>query len=228
MRTPALYYYGLAAFCVVSLFIGMAHAADPTPAAINTTKIHGFGYGHPPMPQLNLSCLGQQGVTMTGIKEALERNDTASVRTWRDACGQSPKGVTGNANLQKQQKFRTGIAPLERNGTKVCPARNLSEHSTITGMTPGSFDCNITHKSPVVNSTIFRRGLLSNGTIMHHALNRADINQKTPAHLNGNTTAMKPFPDQNRRPYPGEMPGGPRSGPSTAVNAIQPGTQPTI
>ncbi|MFA6225270.1 MAG: hypothetical protein WC620_03585 [Methanoregula sp.] len=78
MRAPALYYYGLAAFCVVSLFVGMAHAADPTPVVINTTNTPGFGYGHSPTPRLNLSCLEQQGVTITDVKAA--QNDTASVR----------------------------------------------------------------------------------------------------------------------------------------------------
>ena len=172
MRTPAFYYYGLAALCVVSLFIGMAHAADPTPAAINTTKIRGFGYGHASVPQMNLSCLEQQGVTMTDVKAALERNDTASIRAWRDACRQPPNGIPGNTTHREQQKFRTGAGTPEHNGTKVYPARNLSEHSTITRMTPGFLGNNITHKSPVANSTLFRQGPQPNGTIMRHAHNQ--------------------------------------------------------
>ena len=217
MRTPAPYYYGLAALCVVSLFIGMAHAADLTPAAINTTKIHGIGYGHPPMPQPNLSCPEQQGVTMAGVKAALERNDTASIRTWRDTCRQPPKGISGNFTHQEQQKLRTGIAPFERNGTKVFPVRNLSEYNIIKGLAPGFMRNNNTHKSPVANSTLLRQGPLPNGTIMRHALNGADVNQKKPTRLNGNNTAMKPWTGQYNRTRSGEMPEGLRSQPPATV-----------
>ena len=204
MRTPAIYYYCLAALCVISLFIGMAHAAGPTTAGINTTK--GFGYGHSPMPQLNLSCLEQQGVTMTEVKAALERNDTASIRAWRDACRQPPQVIGGNVTPLKQQKLRTGIAPFERNGTKVFPARNLSEQSTIKGFAPGSFGGNMTHKSTGANSTLFRQGPVPNGTIMRHALDGTDINQKKPTRLNGNNTAVKPWAGQYNRTHSGDMP----------------------
>jgi hypothetical protein len=222
MRAPALYYYGLAAFCVVSLFVGMAHAADPAPAALNTTTIHGFGYGHSPMPRLNLSCLEQQGVTIMDVKAALDRNDTASVRKWSDACSQSLKEITGNATHRQQQKSGTGAALAEWNGTKVHTVRNLSMHSNLTGMTFGSFGGNVTHKFPVANLTLFRPGSPQNGTIMHHILNGSDAGRKKIIHPNGNTTAIKPLPDQNRRSYPSEIPKGPRSGSSSAVNSTPP------
>ena len=218
MRTPALYYYGLAALCVVSLFIGMAHAADLTTVAINTPKIHGIGYGHTPMPQPNLSCPEQQGVTMADVKAALERNDTASIRKWRDACRQPPKGISGNFTHWEQQKLITGIAPFERNGTKVFPVRNLSEHNIIKGMAPGFMGNNITHKSPVANSTLLRQGQLPNNTIMRHALNGADVNQKKPTRVNENNTAMKPWTGQYNRTHSGEMPEGLRSRLTATVN----------
>lgn len=221
MRTPALYYYGLAAFCVVSLFIGLAHATDLTPASTNITKINGFGLGYPHMPQLNLSCLEQQGVTMTDVKAALERNDIASIRAWRDVCPLPPKGIYGNVTHQEQQKLRTGIAPFERNGTKVFPACNLSEHNIIKGMAPGLMGNNITCKSPVANSTLLRQGLLSNGTIMRHALNGADVNQKMPLRVNGNNTAMKPWTGQYNRTHSGEMPESLRSRSSATVTSAQ-------
>lgn len=157
MRTPALYYYGLAALCVVSLFIGMAHAADQTTVAKNISQMHGFGYGHSTISQLNLSCLEQQGVTMMDVKAAQVRNDTALIRAWGNACRQSIKGITGNATYRQPQILRiSGIAPVNGNGTKVFPARNLSVHSPITGMTPGFFGGNFTHKSPLTNSTLSR------------------------------------------------------------------------
>ncbi len=219
MRTPAIYYYCLAALCVVSLFIGMAHAADPTTVEINTTK--GFGYRHPPMPQLNISGLEQQGVTMADVKAARERNDTASIRAWRDASRQPQKGITGNVTPLKQQKLITGIAPFERNGTKVFPARNLSMQSTIKGMAPGSFGGNMTHKSPAANSTLFLQGPVSNGTIMRHALDGTDINQKKPTHLNGNNTAMKPWSGQYNRTHAGDQPKGLSSRQTAAVTPAQ-------
>ena len=221
MRTPAIYYYCLAALCVVSLFIGMAHAAYPTTAAINITKINEFGYGHPHMPQPNLSCLEQQGVTTTDVKAALERNDSASIRAWRDACWQPPKGIAGNVTPHEQQKLRTGIAPFERNGTKVFPARNLSKQSNIKGMALGSFSGNMTHKSPAANSTLFRQGLQPNGTIMRHALDGTDINLKKPTRLNGNNTAMKPWAGHYNRTHSGDMPEGLRSRPPTTVAPAQ-------
>jgi hypothetical protein len=228
MRTPAIFYYGLAAFCIVSLFIGMAQAGDQTPAAVNTTKIHGFGYGRTPVPQLDLSCLLQQGVTMTDVKAALERYDIASIRTWRNSCRQSLKGIFENANQRQQQKFRSGTDPAGRNGLNLCPVRNLSEHSTITGMTPGSLGCNITQKPPAADSTLFRHEPLPNGTIMRHALNGSDVGQKKGAYMNGYATARNSSLYPNGRSYPGGMSGAPRFGSSNAVKPTTVGTQPTI
>lgn len=228
MRTPALYYCCLAALCAVSLFIGMAHAADLTPAAKITSQIHGFGSGHYVNPQLNLSCLEQQGVTMTDIQTARMRNDTASIRAWSDACRQSIKGITGNATYRLPQTLRNGIAPVDGNGMKVFPARNQSVHSSVTGMTPGFFGGNLTHKYLGANSTLPRLGSLPTGTIFHNALNGSNVGQKKATHLNRNTTVMKPFPDKHHRFFLNETLKGSRSGSTSAVNAIPLSTQPTI
>jgi hypothetical protein len=201
----------------------MAHAADPVPPGINITKIHG-GFGYPRMSHLNLSCLEQQGVTGADVKAALERNDTASLMTWRNACGQSPPGITGNARQLQQQKIRTGTVTSGRNATNVCPASNLLAQSIITGMTPGSSGCNITHKPPAADSTLFRHEPRPDVTIMRHALNGSDAGQKMGAYMNRNTSTIKPFPDKNRRSYHGEMPGGLRSGSAHAVNGNLPDT----
>jgi hypothetical protein len=204
MRAPALYYYCLAAFCVASLFIGMAHAADLTPAVTNPAKIHVSGYGNSAMPRLNFSCLEQQGVTATDVKAALKLNDTALFRKWSDTCSQSVDGISGNATHRQQQKPGTGTGTSAWNETKAFPARHLPGNGTFSGITPGSWGGNITGKHLVPGSDIRTQEKSQlNGTIMpsspmNHALNRSSINPaynqqfknfiKTPAgmHETGN------------------------------------------
>ncbi|MDO9325841.1 MAG: hypothetical protein Q7T80_12910, partial [Methanoregula sp.] len=195
----------------------MGHAADLSPATVNPTTIHG-GFGPSPMPRLNLSCLEQQGVTRADVKAALDRNDTVLVRAWRDACGQSPDGISRNVSYRQLQNFRNGITPAGRNGIKDFPARNWSGQNNITEMAPGFYGGNISHRFPEGNSTLFCKGLLPNGSTLYPALNGSGMGWKNGAHPDGNQTAKKQSPLQTPRSDLREMSRGPHSGSAYAVN----------
>ena len=78
MKTPGIYYGLIAAFCVLTLCIGMANATDLTHSATNCTGRPGFGHGHPPSPNEMITHLEQQGVDVTQVKSALQNGDTAA------------------------------------------------------------------------------------------------------------------------------------------------------
>ena len=154
--------------------------------------------GMPPMSRLNLTCLQQRGIALTDIQAAKERNDTASIRKLLDTCRPAPGGIEGNITHRQPKNFRTGTAPVERNGTKVFPARNLSEHRVMNGMIPASFAGNVTHKFTGANATLFHKGSQQNGTIIPPNVN-GSVLSRMGAHLKGNSTA----PHSLSRPYRG-------------------------
>jgi len=106
MKTPGIYYGVIAAFCVLTLCIGMVNAADMAQSATNCTGRHGFGHGHPPSPNEMITHLEQQGVDVTQVKTALQNGDTATVKTWFDAYREAHKGqmkdfrMKGNRHAQ--------------------------------------------------------------------------------------------------------------------------------
>ncbi|MEI8330304.1 MAG: hypothetical protein WCF90_01385 [Methanomicrobiales archaeon] len=144
----ALYYYALTAFCILSLFVGIGHAAAMSTAAGNLTKIHGSGNGHAPRSRINFSCLEQLGVTLADLQAAKERNDTSSFRKLLDTCRPAQAAIAGNVMYRQPKNCGKVTGSVERNGTKVFPTRNLSTHRIITGMTPESFAGNMSTNSP--------------------------------------------------------------------------------
>ena len=106
MKTPGIYYGLIAAFCVLTLFIGIVTAADLTQSATNCTGRLGFGHGNPPSPNEMITHLEQQGVDVTEVKTLLQNGDTDAVKAWLDAYREAHKGqmkdfrMKGNLHAQ--------------------------------------------------------------------------------------------------------------------------------
>ena len=85
MKTPGIYYGAIAAFCVISILVGFAGAADTAVPVKNGAGIHGFGHGQPPSMEAMIDHLEQQGVDVTEVKTALQNGDNEAVKTWLEA-----------------------------------------------------------------------------------------------------------------------------------------------
>ena len=101
MRTPALYYYALSAFWIVSRFVGIGHAADLSLAAGNATG----------------------SIERNGAKEFPFRNLSAH----RTITGMTPASFAGN----RTHKFTGANATIflrgaQQNGTMFHPTVNGS------------------------------------------------------------------------------------------------------
>jgi hypothetical protein len=87
MKVPRIYYLALAAFSIMTLFIGMVHAADMTQPPARAMGIHGHGFPgmnvtNSSMQQHILAGLEAKGVDVSAAKTLLQNNDTTGVSTW--------------------------------------------------------------------------------------------------------------------------------------------------
>jgi hypothetical protein len=109
MKTPGIYYGLIAAFCVLTLCIGMVNATDLTQSATNCTGRPGFGHGHPPSPNEMITHLEQQGVDVSEAETALQNGDTDAVKAWLDAYREAHKDQMKNTRMTG--KLHARIAP---------------------------------------------------------------------------------------------------------------------
>jgi hypothetical protein len=87
MKAPRIYYLALAVFSIMTLFIGMVHAADMTqpPARVMGIRGHGFpgmNVTNASVQQHILAGLEAKGVDVSAAKTLLQTNDTSGVSTW--------------------------------------------------------------------------------------------------------------------------------------------------
>lgn len=149
MKTPKIYYLALVAFSIMTLFIGMGHAADTIPPAAHPMRGHGQGY--PGMNVTNaavqqhiLASLGAKGVDVSAAKTLLQKNDTAAVSTWLATYFESHKGELMNMTA----RFNTSSdIPFHREKSVTMCARNWSGTNRIPhngGMEKNATRCNTT------------------------------------------------------------------------------------
>jgi hypothetical protein len=99
MKTPVIYYGAIAAFCVLTLCIGMVNAAYMTQPVTNWTGMPGPGHGHLPAPDEMITHLEKQGVDVTEVKTLLQNGDTAAVKAWLDAYRDTHKDQMNNCRM---------------------------------------------------------------------------------------------------------------------------------
>jgi hypothetical protein len=101
MKTPPVYYLALAVFCVVTLFIGMASAADTIVPSARTSGAHGHGFPgmnmtNATMQQHIIAGLAEKGVDVSAVTPLLRNDDNAAVSTWLTTYFESHKGERMN------------------------------------------------------------------------------------------------------------------------------------
>ena len=132
MKTPGIYYGLIAAFCVLTLCIGMVNAIDVTQTATNCTGRPGFGHGHPPSPNEMITHLEQQGVDVTEVKTALQKGDAASVQAWHNNHRVAHKDeMAKSAGRFGPDKV---IGRLEKLGIDVTTVRNALQNSDLSAV----------------------------------------------------------------------------------------------
>ena len=132
MKTPGIYYGVIAAFCVLTLCIGIVTAADLTQSATNCTGRPGFGHGHPPSPNEMIPRLEQQGVDVTEVKTALQKGDAASVQAWHNNHRVAHKDeMAKSAGRFGPDKV---IGRLEKLGIDVTTVRNALQNSDLSAV----------------------------------------------------------------------------------------------
>jgi len=149
MKTPKIYYLALVVFSIMTLFIGMVHAADMMPPSAHPGGIHGYGY-----PGMNvtsatvqqniLAGLEAKGVDVSEAETLLQKSDTAAVSSWLATYFESHKGermnMTTRFNTSSGMQFHGGkgvtMAARDWSGTYRIPHNN--------GMEKNATRCNTT------------------------------------------------------------------------------------
>ena len=126
MKTPGIYYGLIAAFCVLTLFIGIVTAADLTQSATNCTGRPGFGHGNPPSPNEMITHLEQQGVDVTEVKTAPQNGDSATVKAWFDTYREAHKDQMPNSTSRPGPE--KNIERLEQQGVEVTEVKTLLQN----------------------------------------------------------------------------------------------------
>jgi len=117
MRTPGIYYGALAAFCVISILVGFAGAADVATPQKNGNAMHIFGHGQPPSPEDRITHIEQQGVDVSEVRTALRNGDNEAVKSWLDVYREEHKGdMKAQNDRPGPEKF---IDRLEQQGVDV-------------------------------------------------------------------------------------------------------------
>lgn len=105
MKTPKIYYLALVAFSIMTIFIGMVHAADMIPPSAHPMGVHGQGYPgmnvtNATMQQHILAGLEAKGADISGAETLLQNGDTAAVSTWLATYFESHKNERMNATTR--------------------------------------------------------------------------------------------------------------------------------
>jgi len=92
MKVPRIYYGALVLFCAMTLFVGMASAADTTQPAVTGMSGHGHWQGssmhHKPdltnttVQQQMLTRFQQQGIDTTDLQAAFQAGNMTAAREW--------------------------------------------------------------------------------------------------------------------------------------------------
>ena len=126
MKTPGIYYGAIAAFCVISILVGFAGAADTAVPVKNGAGIHGFGHGQPPSMEAMIDHLEQQGVDVTEVITALRNGDDEAVKAWLDAYREAHKGeMQAREDRPGPEKF---IERLEQQGVDVTEVKTALQN----------------------------------------------------------------------------------------------------
>ena len=208
MKTPGIYYGVIAAFCVLTLCIGMVNAMDLTQSATNCTGRPGFGHGHPPSPNEMITHLEQQGVDVTQVRTALQNGDTATVKTWFENYFQAHKPQMMNrpeyprfdlTNVTRQQQV---ITKLEQQGVDVTEAKTALQNGDTAAVKAWLDTYRETHKDQMPNSTS-RPG--PEKIIERLEQQGVDVTQVKTALQNGDTATVKTWFEAYREAHKGQM-----------------------
>ena len=177
MKTPKIYYFAIVIFSIITISIGMVHAADTTPLAACPMEVRGHGYPgmnvtEPAMQQHILARLDAQGVDVSTAKTLLQNSDTAAVSTWLATYFESHTGEQRNATARFSMS--AGVSSHEEKGCNISggPWPGITRISHDGGMIKNTTRC---------NTTAIISGLEQKGV---------DISEVKPALRNGDITTI--------------------------------------
>jgi len=212
MRVPAIYYSALVIFCAMTLFVGMASAADGTApsaqAAGDSGHWHapfmhqGFDLTNTTVQQQILTKLQQKGVDTSGLQTAFQNGDTAAAKTWMQDYFQSHRPVTANSsghwsldltNATVQQQILT---KLQQKGVDTSGLQTAFQNSDTAAAKTWMQDYFQSHRRAATNSSGHRSLDLTNTTVQQQILTKlqqkgVDTSGLQAAFQSGNTTAAR-------------------------------------
>jgi SOS response regulatory protein OraA/RecX len=217
MKTPGIYYGVIAAFCVLTLCIGMVNATDLTQSATNCTGRPSFGHGHPPSPNEMITHLEQQGVDVTEVKPLLQNGDSDAVKAWLDAYRESHKDQMPNSTSRPgPEKI---IERLEQQGVDVTEVKTALQNGDTATVKTWFDTYREAHKDQMPNSTS-RPG--PEKIIERLEQQGVDVTEVKTALQNGDTATVKTWFDTYREAHKDQMPNSTsRPGPEKIIERLE-------
>ena len=118
MKVPKVYYGALVLFCAMTLFVGMASAADGTPPSANnaggagqwhvSSMHHGFDLTNATVQQQILTNLQQKGVDTSGLQSAFQSGNTTAAKEWMQSQFRTQmSGMNGRHHANQTEARQT-------------------------------------------------------------------------------------------------------------------------
>ena len=212
MRVPAIYYGALVIFCAMTLFVGMASAADGTaPSAQGAGDSgqwhaplmhHGFDLTNVTVQQQILAKLQQKGVDTSGLQTAFQNGDTAAAKTWMQDYFQSHRPAATNfsghrsldlTNATVQQQILT---KLQQKGVDTSGLQTTFQNGDTAAAKTWMQNYVQSHRPAATNFSGHRSLDLTNTTVQQQFLAKfqqkgVDTSGLQAAFQSGNTTAAR-------------------------------------
>jgi hypothetical protein len=119
MKVPKVYYGALVLFCAMTLFVGMASAADGTPLSAYSagggtgrwhvsSMHHGFDLTNATVQQQILTNLQQKGVDTSGLQSAFQSGNTTAAKEWMQSQFRTQmSGMNGRHHANQTEARQT-------------------------------------------------------------------------------------------------------------------------
>jgi SOS response regulatory protein OraA/RecX len=217
MKVPKAYYGALVLFCAMTLFVGMASAADGTLPSVHnaggagqwhvSSVHHGFDLTNATVQQQILTNLQQKGVDTSGLQAAFQSGNTTAAKEWMQSQfraqmpgmnGRHPGNGTGHqkfdlTNVTVQQQILT---KLQQKGVDTSGLQVAFQNNDTAAAKTWMQNYFESHK-PAMTKFSGRQGLdLTNVTVQQQILTKlqqkgVDTSGLQSAFQSGNTTAAK-------------------------------------
>jgi hypothetical protein len=210
MKVPRIYYGALVLFCAMTLFVGMASAADTTQPAVTGMSGHGHWQGssmhHKPdltnttVQQQMLTRFQQQGIDTTDLQAAFQAGNMTAAREWMHSHTTHP-AFAGNgtghrgfdlSNTTVQQQVLTRF---QQKGVDTTDLQAAFQAGNMTAAREWMHS-HTTHPAFAGSGTGHRGFDLTNTTVQQQIVTRlqqsgADVSGLQAAFQSGNTTAAQ-------------------------------------